>query len=52
VIVAENVLAPMSGENIVEAVVVVVSNTNTVRPASLEKSGLPSDIGKGAVTPW
>jgi hypothetical protein len=29
----ENVLAPMSGENIVEAVVVEVSNTKSRRPS-------------------
>ena len=49
VVAVEDVLSPVSDEQIVEAVVVVIAHANAASPAGLEQSGALGDIGEGAV---
>src|SRR4029077_5727505 len=50
VVVVENVVAKISGEEIVEAVVVVISDTTGLPPSGSGQASLLGYVGKGAVT--
>ncbi len=50
VISVENILTIVSDENIVETVVIVVTDGDTAGPTGANKSGLLCDIGKGTIT--
>src|SRR6185437_7600663 len=49
VVAVEDVLAPVSDEEVFEAIVVVVANGNGARPSFANKPGLFGDIGESAV---
>ncbi len=46
----ENILSEVSAKNIVEAVVVVIRDANTIGPANGMQSGLLGHVGKCSVT--
>src|ERR1039458_4711009 len=49
IIAVENVLAPGSGKDVVNAIVIIVCDGDAVRPTRARESGLRGDIGEGAI---
>src|ERR671923_2305853 len=50
IIVIKNILAVISDEQVVEAVVVVVANADALSPAGTAQPGFIGDVGEGAIT--
>ena len=49
VVVVENIFAEISHEEIVEAVVVVIADADSLAPAGMQEPGFLGDVGEGAV---
>ena len=49
VVVVENTFAEVSDEKIVETVVIVVSDTNSLSPTGVEQAGFGGDVGESAI---
>src|ERR1039458_6509830 len=49
IIAVENVLTPVSDEDVVETIVIVIRDGDTVRPTHARETGLRGDIGEGAI---
>src|SRR6266478_348515 len=50
IVVIENVFAPVGDEQIVKAVVIVIADANSARPAGSKQPRLRGDVGECAVT--
>jgi len=49
VVAVENIFSEVGDEEIVETIVIVVADTDSLSPAGMEQAGFGGDVGEGAV---